>query len=83
MKVCVAAHSGRGGLVPLGSICAPQCPAGFVNTSIFCPKVPAPLLLPLPCPCPLPPDRPAAGTSGHHGGGSGLSLPPEPAQAQR
>jgi hypothetical protein len=40
LKVCVAAHSGRGGLIPLGSICAPQCPAGFVNTSIFCPKAP-------------------------------------------
>ena len=41
LKVCVAAHSRRGGLTPLGSICAPQCPAGFVNTSIFCPRVPA------------------------------------------
>ena len=43
--------------MPLGSICAPQCPAGFVNTSIFCPKVPAQLLLPLPLPPAPAPDR--------------------------
>jgi hypothetical protein len=41
LQVCVAAHSGHGRLLPLGSICAPQCPAGFVNTSIFCPAIPA------------------------------------------
>jgi hypothetical protein len=42
LKVCIAARSGRGhGLIPLGSICAPRCPAGFMNTSIFCPAIPS------------------------------------------
>lgn len=42
LKVCIAARSGRGGhYIPLGSICAPRCPAGFMNTSEYCPSVPA------------------------------------------
>ena len=35
LRVCIAARSGhKGALIPLGSICAPRCPAGFINTSV-------------------------------------------------